>query len=96
MSELPDLSMYIPLIDGFLVGRLSAEAFTLTYMRTFQDDSRLLADEWFAILNNVFLDADEYTEPALRTGGEYEIDERELCERVRAARAGLRELGADC
>ena len=92
---MPDLSMYVPLIDDFLARRLAEKEFVSEYMRRFKNDQRMLDDQWFDVLNDIFLDSDEYVdEPRLRTGDQFEIDEHQLRERVQASRHKLRGLGA--
>ena len=93
-QPIPDLSMYVLLIDDFLARRLAEKAFVSEYMRRFKNDQRLLEDRWFDVLNDIFLDSDEYVdEPHLRTGDQFEIDEHQLRDRVQAARQKLRVLG---
>lgn len=95
-GSIPDLSMYLPLIDSFLLRTISENTFTLRYMRAFQRDSRLLDDQWYEILNDIFLDSDEYVDdPRLRRGGKFQIDEHQLRDRVHVNRQRLRDLGVD-
>ena len=56
-----ELSAYLYIIDGFLRGELSAEAFQTIYMATFSKEYKDMDPDLFAILQDLFEDADAYS-----------------------------------
>lgn len=53
------LNELLPVVRSFVAGRLNAGEFARQYMRMFQD-SRIGNETVFAIMDNLFFDAEEY------------------------------------
>jgi len=70
------LKKYYNLIDSFLKKETCVDSFTEQYMNLFKNDNSHLG-EFYEVLNNVFLDLDEYT-PDAKRGESFAIDEKKL------------------
>jgi hypothetical protein len=89
----PDLSSYIALIDEFVAAALTPEEFDLAYLRLFLGDHRMFGDPWYPVLNDLFYACEAYViQPELRTEPG-DLDEAQLLDAARAARARLATLG---
>ena len=88
-----DLAEYIALIDDFIAGRIGASAFEGAYLHAIKSEERILGDDVFSILQELFEDADAYVPyPDLRTDPE-DLDDDQLRGCAVRARGALRELG---
>lgn len=93
MTESPDLSCYVALIDQFVASDVSAEEFDLGYLRLFLGDNRMFGDPWYPVLNDLFYACEDYViEPELRTDPG-DLDEAQLLDAARTARTRLAALG---
>ena len=87
------LDEHIELMEAFLSGRLSVDRFERQYLDLYSSDATLRGDAIFRVIDDVFFAVDEYCgDPDLR--GEYDIDEDQLRDRVRAALSALADLKA--
>jgi len=87
------MAEYIALIDDFISDKMSASEFEGAYLRAIKSEQRLLDDEVFSILQELFEDADAYVPyPDLRTDPE-DLDDDQLRECATRARKALREVG---
>lgn len=85
------LDEHVDLMEAFLSGRLPVDRFERQYLDLYSSDATIRGDTIFRIIDDVFFAVDEYCgDPDLR--GEYEIDEDQLRERVRAALRALADL----
>jgi Bacterial self-protective colicin-like immunity len=93
VTEPPDLRSYVALIDQFVVSDVTAEQFDLAYLRLFLGDHRMFGDPWYPVLNDLFYACEAYViQPELRTEPG-NLDEAQLLEAARTARARLAALG---
>lgn len=80
-------------MEAFSSGRSPTETFERQYLDLFKSDTAFRAPAIFNAVEDVFFAVDEYCgDPDLR--GEYDIDEDQLRDRVRAALRSLAELKA--
>ncbi len=87
------LDEYVSLMDAFSGGRLPVDVFERRYLDLFQSDQTMRGEFIFRTIEDVFFAVDEYCgDPDLR--GEYDIDEDQLRERVRAALEALANVRA--
>jgi hypothetical protein len=56
-----ELSAYLYIIDGFLRGELSADAFQTIYLATFKNDNDPMDPALFPILQDLFEDVDAFS-----------------------------------
>ena len=93
MTEPPDLSSYVALLDQFVASDVTAEQFDLEYLRMFLGDHRMFGDPWYPVLNDLFYACEDYViQPELRTEPG-DLDEAQLLDAARTARARLAALG---
>jgi hypothetical protein len=93
VTEPPDLSSYVALIDGFVASDVTAEQFDLAYLRLFLGDHRMFGDPWYPVLNDLFYACEDYViQPELRTAPG-DLDEAQLLDAARTARVRLAALG---
>jgi hypothetical protein len=93
VTEPPDLSSYVALIDEFVASDVTAEQFDLAYLRLFLGDHRMFGDPWYPVLNDLFYACEDYViQPELRTEPG-DLDEARLLDAARTARARLAALG---
>ena len=93
-DESPDLSSYVILIDRFLSAAMDAKAFHTDYLRMFLGDKRMFGDPWYPVLNELFYACEDHVaDPALRTDPG-DLDDAQLLDAARTARARLAALGA--
>ena len=89
----PDLTVYTELIDGFLRGSVGADRFSSEYIARQKSDRRLLGDPWYRILTDLFIACDDHVaDPAMRTDP-HDLDDDQLLDAARTARARLAALG---
>jgi self-protective colicin-like immunity protein len=88
-----DIATYISLMDDFISDKMSAVEFEKSYLSAIKSERRMLADDVFPILQELFEDADAYVPyPDLRTDHE-DLDDDQLRACAIRARRALRELG---
>jgi Bacterial self-protective colicin-like immunity len=93
VTEPPDLSSYVALLDQFVASDVTAEQFDLEYLRMFLGDHRMFGDPWYPVLNDLFYACEDYViQPELRTKPG-DLDEAQLLDAARTARARLAALG---
>jgi hypothetical protein len=93
VTEPPDLSSYVALLDQFVASEVTAEQFDLEYLRMFLGDHRMFGDPWYPVLNDLFYACEDYViQPELRTEPG-DLDEAQLLDAARTARARLAALG---
>lgn len=94
-NELPDLRVYIGLIDNFIANVIGAPEFQKSYLSTMKSEQRIFGDPIFPVIQRLFGDADAYVAyPELRTEPE-DLDDDQLRECAIRARGELRDLGFD-
>ncbi|QUH00754.1 hypothetical protein HUO13_07945 [Saccharopolyspora erythraea] len=87
-----DVADYVGLIHAFKVGALSAPRFQAQYMSMFKSATRHFPEPVYEILNELFLDCDEYVaDPSLRD--DEDLDDDQLHQRAAQALTRL-EAGA--
>jgi hypothetical protein len=92
-SGLPDISLYVDLIDRFVGRDISAPDFDKSFLKAMKSEQRTLGDPVYPILQELFEDADAYVEQAeLRTDPE-DLDDEQLRASALRARDVLRDLG---
>jgi Bacterial self-protective colicin-like immunity len=92
-SGLPDISLYVDLIDRFIGRDISAPDFEKSFLKAMKSEQRTLGGPVYPILQELFEDADAYVEQAeLRTEPE-DLDDDQLLASALRARDVLRELG---
>lgn len=95
-SDLPrsrDIGEYIALIDAFISNKIDAPEFEAAYLKAIKFEQRMLVDEVFSILQELFEDADAYVPyPELRTDPE-DLDDAQLRECAIRARRSLNAIG---
>jgi hypothetical protein len=80
-------------MDDFISDKMSAAEFENSYLSAIKSERRMLADDVFPILQELFEDADAYVPyPDLRTDPE-DLDDDQLRACAIRARRTLRELG---
>lgn len=86
-----DLDGYYALMESFLSGLMSAEAFEASYLAMFKADNRAFPDSIFRVLNQLFSDVDMFvSDPEIREPTD--LDETQLLERTRQAHAELEKV----
>jgi hypothetical protein len=84
---------YVTLLDDFLAGRVGATDFDLAFFRLQGRDRVLRGDPWYPILQDLFYACEDYViQPELRTEPG-DLDEAQLLDAARTARARLAALG---
>ncbi|MGW5789158.1 colicin immunity domain-containing protein [Saccharopolyspora sp. NPDC003752] len=79
-----DVADYVGLIRAFTSGKISAPRFEEQYMAMFKAATRHFPEPVYEILNDLFLDCDEYVaDPDLRD--EDDLDDQQLHERATEA-----------
>jgi hypothetical protein len=95
LSKLPDIGLYLRLLEDFIAERISAPEFEKSYLSAVKSEQRILGDPVFPVLQRLFEDADDYVAyPELRTEPE-DLDDDQLRECAVRARSELRGLGFD-
>ncbi|MGE2832691.1 colicin immunity domain-containing protein [Mycobacterium sp. SMC-4] len=91
--RLPDISVYLDLIDSFIDRAISAAAFAERFLKAFKAERRTLGKPVYPILQELFEDADAHVvDPNLRTDPA-DIDDERLLECALRARRALRDIG---
>jgi hypothetical protein len=91
----PDIATYVALIDDFISQKVSAPEFEPQYLSMVKNEQRILPDNVFSIIQELFEDVDAYVPYAhLRTDPE-DLDDGQLRACAVRARDALRELGFD-
>lgn len=75
------LAPYLALIDAFLAGRISVEAFERQYLDTFLAETRTIPSEPFEMLNELFGDVDAFCGDVQLYRPGIDLDEGELRDR---------------
>ena len=92
-DRLTDIASHIDLIDRFLDGSMAAPEFQLSFLEAMKSERRILDEPVYALLQELFEDADAYVEyPHLRDAPE-DLDDVQLHECASRARQALRDLG---
>lgn len=92
-QRLPDIAPYIELIDDFVDGTISASEFDRSFTQAMKSERRTLGDPVYAILQELFEDADVYVErPELRTEPE-DLNDDQLLSSALRTRESLRRVG---
>lgn len=87
------LGGYVALLDDFLAGRIGATEFDLEFFQVLAKDRVLRGDPWYPILQDLFYACEDYVvQPELRTEPG-DLDEAQLLDAARTARARLAALG---
>lgn len=87
------VSDYIEIIQDFTSGKVSAPLFEERYMAMFKAATAHFPEEIYDVLNDLFLDCDEYVaDPSLRD--EEDLDDQQLLDRAAGALSRLTALGA--
>ncbi len=61
------LDKYILLLSQFVAGEITASKFDTLYLELFKNETESFSEDTYAVLNNLFSDADAYCEdPSLR------------------------------
>lgn len=92
-DEPPDLSSYVGLLDQFLATVIDARTFRSAYLRMFLGDKRLFGDPWYPVLNNLFYACEDYVPQAELRTDPGDLDDSQLLDAARTARARLAALG---
>ena len=88
--ELPHVSSYVGLIDRFIGRDVSAPDFERSFLRAMKSERRTLGDPVYAILQELFEDADAYVEHAELRTEPVDLDhEQLLATALRARHAGM-------
>ena len=88
-----ELRGYVTLLDDFIAGRIGAKAFDLGFFDLQRCDRVVRGDPWYPILQDLFYACEDYViEPELRTEPS-DLDEAQLLDAARTARARLAALG---
>ena len=81
---------YLEMISDFVSGRISASEFEIAYLERFKNESSILPEQAFLILDGLFADVDAYcADPELRDADE--LDEEQLRDRCKLALEKLEE-----
>lgn len=88
-----DIDSYLILIDRFLDGSITAPEFQLSYLEEMKSERRILGEPVYALLQELFEDADAYVEsPHLRDAPE-DLNDDQLHACASRARQTLSDLG---
>lgn len=82
------LENYISLITKFVSGEITASQFEELYLEMFKNESEILPEETFYILNELFLDVDAYCNDLLLRG-EDDLGDSELLQSAKRALESL-------
>ena len=92
-DQLPDISMYVDLIEQFISGSITAAEFEGRFIQQMKAERRTLGEPVYPILQELFEDADAYVkQPELRTEPE-DLDDEQLLRCAHRARNSLRDIG---
>lgn len=82
------IEKYIFLITRFVTGEITAVQFEASYLKMFKNESMILPEETYDVLNELFLCVDEYcNDPDLRD--EEDLGDSELLESAKEALSKL-------
>ena len=82
------IAKYILLITQFVTGEITASQFETTYLEMFKNETDILPEDVYDVLNNLFLDVDAYCgDPELRD--DEDLDDEDL---VSSAKEALKKL----
>lgn len=88
-----ELRGYVTLLDDFIAGRIAAKEFDLEFFRLQGTDRVVRGGPWYPILQELFYACEAYViEPELRTDPG-DLDDAQLLDAARTARARLTALG---
>jgi hypothetical protein len=93
LSELPDISSYVDLIDRFVGRDISAPDFEKSFLQAMKSERRTLGDAVYPILQELFEDADGHVEQAELGTETEDFDDGQLLASALRARNALRGLG---
>lgn len=80
---------YLELIDEFLEDEMTADTFQTKYFKLFKNETSEVGDSLFRILDWLFAEVDAYVpDPKLR-GDVDDLDDEQLVDRVKQAKARL-------
>lgn len=78
------IDKYILLITQFVSFEITPSEFEVSYLKMFKNESEMLPEKTYAVLNELFHDVDAYcSDPSLRD--EDDLDEHELLKRAEEA-----------
>lgn len=88
------IAEYVTLLDQFLDGIMSIEDFQMAYLKKFKSEQKILGDDVFEVLQDLFGDVDAFTADLelLLRNSKYYIDADALREKVRQAANRLSRL----
>lgn len=93
-SSFRDVSGYLAVIGKFVDGDIDARTFETEYLHLAKSEQRLLDDDIYAVIQDLFGDADAYVDdPELRTDPE-DLDADQLLASARRAQERLRRIQA--
>lgn len=82
------IEKYNLLIMQFVTGEITAPHFEVSYLNMFKNESEMMPEKVYVVLNDLYLDVDAYCgDPGLR--GEEDLNDHELLESAKAALAKL-------
>ena len=88
-----ELRGYVTLLDDFIAARIGATDFDLAFFRLQEREKVIRGEPWYPILQDLFYACEDYViEPELRTDPG-DLDEGQLLDAARTARARLAALG---
>lgn len=71
---------YTALITQFVDGKISASQFEASYLELFKNETEILPEDVYSVLNSLFSDVDAYCkDPVLRDNDDLNEDELLVC-----------------